>query len=68
MTSMCCDIKYAEQDDDTLINAFDGNEDEAHEFILQFSDLEYDIDGIVFLCSPELKEVKRAWTSTDAIF
>ena len=27
MTSMCCDIKYAEQDDDTLINAFDGNED-----------------------------------------
>ena len=41
MTSMCCDIKYAEQDDDTLINAFDGNEDEAHEFILQFSFDEY---------------------------
>ena len=46
MTSMCCDIKYAEQDDDTLINAFDGNEDEAHEFILQFSDLEYDIENL----------------------
>ena len=48
MTSMCCDIKYAEQDDDTLINAFDGNEDEAHEFILQFSDLEYDIENLQF--------------------
>lgn len=46
MTSTCCDIKYAEQDDDTLINAFDGNEDEAHEFILQFSDLEYDIENL----------------------
>ena len=46
MTSMRCNIKYAEQDDDTLINAFDGNEDEAHEFILQFSDLEYDIENL----------------------
>ena len=46
MMAMCSDIQYAEQDDDTLINAFDGNEDEAHEFILQFSDLEYDIENM----------------------
>lgn len=46
MMAMCSDIQCAEQDDDTLINAFDGNEDEAHEFILQFSDLEYDIENL----------------------
>lgn len=46
MMAMCSDIQYAKQDDDTLINAFDGNEDEAHEFILQFSDLEYEIENM----------------------
>ena len=46
MQEMCSNIHYAFDDDETLINAFDGNEDEAHEFILQFSDLEYDIENL----------------------
>ena len=34
MMEVCSNIHYAVDDDETLISAFDGNEDEAHEFIL----------------------------------
>lgn len=43
MMEVCSNIHYAVDDDETLISAFDGNEDEAHEFILSFSDLDYEI-------------------------
>ena len=46
MTEACSNIHYAFDDDETLINAFDGNEDEAHEFILSFSDLDYEIERL----------------------
>lgn len=36
----CDDVRYYfDEDDDTLINALDGNEDEAHEFKMMFADL-----------------------------
>ena len=46
MTEACSNIHYAFDDDETLITAFDGNEDEAHEFILSFSDLDYEIERL----------------------
>lgn len=36
----CGDIRWTVQDDDMLINALDGNEEEAFEFKMLFSDLE----------------------------
>lgn len=37
----CCDIHwFIDQDDDTLINALDGNDEEAWEFKVAFADLE----------------------------
>lgn len=38
--SECGDIRWTVQDDDMLINALDGNEEEAFEFKMLFSDLE----------------------------
>lgn len=36
----CDEVRYYfDEDDDTLINALDGNEDEAHEFKMMFADL-----------------------------
>lgn len=46
MIEMCGNIKYLEQDDPEIINAFDGNEDDAHEFIMAFSDLVYDLEEL----------------------
>lgn len=46
MQSVCSDIHYAFDDDETLINAFDGNEDEAYEFKFSFSDLDYEIEKL----------------------
>lgn len=40
ITSECDNVKwYFESDDDTLINALDGDEDEAYEFKMMFADL-----------------------------
>ena len=36
----CSEIHWAFDDDETLINAFDGNEDEAYEFKMMFADVE----------------------------
>ena len=46
MIEVCGNIHYAFDDDETLINAFDGNEDEAHEFKFSFSDLEYEAEHL----------------------
>ena len=37
---VCGDIHWAYDDDETLINAFDGNDEEAYEFKMAFSSLE----------------------------
>ena len=37
---MCSEIHWAFDDDETLINAFDGNEDDAYEFRMAFTDVE----------------------------
>lgn len=47
MQAVCSDIHYAFDDDETLINAFDGNEDEAYEFRLSFSDLDAEIEKLL---------------------
>ena len=46
MMESCSNIHYAFDDDETLINAFDGNEDEAHEFIMTFTDLDVEIERL----------------------
>lgn len=46
MMEACSNIHYAFDDDETLINAFDGNEDEAHEFIMTFTDLDAEIERL----------------------
>ena len=46
MAEVCSNIHYAFDDDETLINAFDGNEDQAHEFIMTFSDLDVEIERL----------------------
>ena len=47
MQEVCSDIHYAFDDDETLINAFDGNEDEANEFKFSFSDLDYEVERLI---------------------
>ena len=43
----CADIHwFTDQDDDTLLNALDGNEDEVWEFKMAFSDLEAKADSL----------------------
>lgn len=46
MAEVCSNIHYAFDDDETLINAFDGNEDQAHEFIMTFSDLDSEVERL----------------------
>lgn len=46
MMEACSNIHYAFDDDETLISAFDGNEDEAHEFIMTFTDLDIEIERL----------------------
>ena len=37
----CSDVRwYTDTDDDTLLNAFDGDEDDAYEFRMAFCDLD----------------------------
>lgn len=47
MQSECYEIHWAFDDDETLINAFDGNEEEAWEFKWIFSDLEGEIGRLI---------------------
>ena len=42
----CYEIHWAYDDDETLINAFDGNEEEAFEFKMMFNDLEAEADRL----------------------
>lgn len=40
MIDVCSDIHWYDNDEESLVNALDGDEDEAYEFKMQFSDLE----------------------------
>ena len=42
----CYEIHWAYDDDETLINAFDGNEEDAYEFKWMFSDLEAEAERL----------------------
>nr|DAN84111.1 MAG TPA: hypothetical protein [Caudoviricetes sp.] len=54
ISSCCSDIKWiAEGDEDTLIAALDGNEEEAYEFRMMFSDLESDCERLTYMLSEE---------------
>jgi hypothetical protein len=44
MMSACEDIHWYENDEESLVNALDGDEDEAYEFKIAFSDLEAELD------------------------
>ena len=47
MSEECNEIHWAYDDDETLINAFDGNEEDAFEFKMLFGDLETEIDRLL---------------------
>lgn len=47
MQEACDDIRWAYDDDESLIDAFDGDDEEAQEFKLLFSDLSYEIERLV---------------------
>jgi hypothetical protein len=47
MRSECYEIHWAFDDDETLVNAFDGNEEEAWEFKWMFSTLEGEIERLI---------------------
>lgn len=44
MISACEDIHWYDNDEESLVNALDGDEDEAYEFKIAFSDLEAEIE------------------------
>lgn len=44
MMSACEDIHWYDNDEESLVNALDGDEDEAYEFKMAFSDLETELD------------------------
>ena len=44
MQSVCSDIHWYDNDAESLVNALDGNEDEAYEFKMAFTDLESQLD------------------------
>ena len=44
MQSVCSDIHWYDNDEESLVNALDGNEDEAYEFKMAFTDLESQLD------------------------
>lgn len=46
ISNECYEIHWAYDDDETLINAFDGNEEEAFEFKMMFNDLELEADRL----------------------
>lgn len=47
MTEDCDNLKWAYDDEETLISAFDDNEDAAQEFKLMFSELSYDLEKLI---------------------
>ena len=44
MIDVCSDIHWYDDDEESLVNALDGDEDEAYEFKMAFSDLEAELD------------------------
>lgn len=44
MMSVCEDIHWYDNDEESLVNALDGDEDEAYEFKMAFSDLEAELE------------------------
>lgn len=46
MIESCSDIKWAYDDEESLVSAFDDNEDAAEEFNFMFSDLCYDLEKL----------------------
>lgn len=44
MISVCEDIHWYDNDEESLVNALDGDEDEAYEFKIAFSDLEVELE------------------------
>lgn len=44
MLANCSDIHWYDNDEESLVNALDGDEDEAYEFKMAFSDLEADLE------------------------
>ena len=44
MINVCSDIHWYDNDEESLVNALDGDEDEAYEFKMAFSDLEAEIE------------------------
>ena len=44
MIEACTDIHWYDNDEESLVNALDGDEDEAYEFKMAFTDLEADLD------------------------
>ena len=46
MISACEDIHWYDGNEESLVNALDGNEDEAYEFKMAFSDLEAELEHL----------------------
>ena len=44
MIEVCSDIHWYDNNEESLVNALDGDEDEAYEFKMAFSDLEAELD------------------------
>ncbi len=44
MMDVCSDIHWYDNDEESLVNALDGDEDEVYEFKMAFSDLEVELD------------------------
>lgn len=44
MIEVCSDIHWYDNDEESLVNALDGDEDEAYEFKMAFSDLEAELE------------------------
>ena len=44
----CCEIHWTAQDDEMLINALDGDEEEAYEFKMLFTDLESEAEQLCY--------------------
>lgn len=63
ITSICSDIHYAFDDDETLINALDGDEEEAYEFKMAFSELEAE----AYQLSEKFFEVFRNYSDMEDI-
>lgn len=47
MSEACSDVRWFTEDNEALVNALDGDEDEAYEFRLAFSDLDYKAERLL---------------------